>query len=795
MASPPRAGPNASGTWQPLGPAPVGPPYLFGGFYGGVNSGRITGLTVIPSGAHAGRVVAASAGGGMWTSDDNGTTWTARSDNAATLATGSVTVDPSNPNHLIAGTGEANQSGDSAYGLGILSSTDGGTSWSLSDPGGVFFGAHIAQVAIDPSNSSHMFAATNQGLYVTSNAGASWAKPTDTSYAGVGGNITAVVIDLSTPSTVYIGGGVATVAKSTDGGVHWTAVNSGITLPNASHAPYTALAIAAPAPSTLYASVGSTDPGALYRTTNGAASWSQVSAPDYTNGGYAYTGTTSSGGAGDYDNAVAVDPTNPSHVLAGGVTVVETTNGGTTWSNLNGQPFFGGGTNLLHPDQHALAFGPDGKVWIGNDGGVYRYAPSTQTMTDENGNLDITQFYFGFNEVGGTLLAGSQDNGSARTSSSSLGAWTGIWAGDGGPSTITPNDTSLQFIEADSHLYVTTDAFASVFRDITPSAVGSFTTPMIVVPNPSTPSNPTVFYGGPDLYRTTDPTAGTPTWTKVTSVGTYVSAIAAAPSNPNVVYVAFENGTVEVSTDGGLTFTILASQPFSETWATGLSVDPSNPKAITGSFSYYWVRPGIGDPHVAQYSYSTSPGTGTWTVITGNLPPTGAVSRVVYDGGSLVAATDAGVYGTSTPAGPSTTWTLEGSGLPAVQVQDLYVDSGTGNMYALTHGRGAWMCTLCGPAPPPPLGFHIVTTALRNATRGVAYRVQLQATGGATPYKWKRIGRLPKGLKLSKTGLLAGTPGATDKAGTYTFTVQATTKKSKGHPAQTARQPLALTLS
>src|SRR5690242_2630171 len=60
-----------TGTWQRLGPAPIGPPYAAGGgFYGGANSGRITGITTIPSGPLAGRTVAGTAGGGVWTSDN-----------------------------------------------------------------------------------------------------------------------------------------------------------------------------------------------------------------------------------------------------------------------------------------------------------------------------------------------------------------------------------------------------------------------------------------------------------------------------------------------------------------------------------------------------------------------------------------------------------------------------------------------------------------------------------------------------------------------------------------------------
>jgi hypothetical protein len=645
--------------------------------------------------------VATTAGGGIWTSDNGGTTWTPRTDSASDLAIGAAAADPKNTNHLIAGTGEANQCGDCFAGAGVLVSTNGGATWTLQNPGGVFTGLHIAQVAIDPSNSNHQFAATDAGLYVTSNGGGTWAKPTSPTYTALNGNITAVVINATSPKIVYFGGnlgsgGTHTVAKSTNGGTTWAPADTGIAAPGSAQFPLVALAIAKSLPATLYASVGSlSKPVAFYASTNSAGSWTQKpAAPDYTGQAYSYGSGTAE--QGWYDNVVAVDPANPSHVLAGGITLVESKNGGGSWTNLNGAKF-GSGPNKLHPDHHALAFASDGTVWIGDDGGVYHYTPARGTVANANGNLNITQFYFGFNVVGNTLLAGSQDNASSRTSSASLVKWTGIWAGDGGPSAITSNDTAIQFIQADTSLYVTTDGFAITLSNITPpqaSSAGSlFTPPDLVVPNTATPGSPTVYYGGQDLYRTTNPTAGSPTWTQVTSAGsncafggTCVSALAAS-STGQYVYAGFTNGTIEVSTNFGVSFSKLKSQSLIEPYVTGLSVNPANPKAITASFAANDTRIVPGLPHVEQYLWSASPGTGTWTTITGSGLPA-AVSRVVYDNGALIAATDKAVYGTGNPSGSATVWTLVGTGLPNVQVQDLYVT--TAGLYAVTHGRGAW---------------------------------------------------------------------------------------------------------
>lgn len=732
------------GPWLPLGPAAIGPSYLSGGgFYGGVNSGRIDGLTVIPSGGKAGRVVASTAGGGIWTSDNGGVAWTPRTDQAPSLAVGAVTIDPSNVSHLIAGMGEANQCSDCYPGYGILSSSDGGDTWSVQDPGKIFDNLHVAKVAIDQSNSSHMFAATDGGLFVTTDGGTSWAKPTDASYATVDGNVTGVVVDPTNPQNVYIGGGSKTVARSTDGGGTWSARNTGITAPGGG-APFTAVAISQTNPAELFASVGDQTSGSLYKTIDGGGAWTKVAtAPDYFGQGFSYGSGT--GQQGWYDNVVAIDPANASHVLAGGIALVESTDGGTTWTNVNAQGFFGGGTNLIHPDQHALAFRPDGKVWIGDDGGVFLYDPAGPTVTNANGNLNITQFYSGFNTVSGTLLAGAQDNSTARTSSGSLSAWTGIQGGDGGPSAITTNHTQTQFMQADQILFFSGDSLGTLNKITPPPLVSGsninapFTVPILDIPSTATPSDPTVFYGGPDVYRTTNPSNATPTWTKVTTVANFVSAFVVSPSNPQVVYVGFENGTIQVSTDGGQTFTSLAAHPFTDKWVTGISVDPTNDKKITVSVSSGNVRQFQDNPHVAQYVYTATPGTGTWTTITGNLP-TGGVNRVVYSNGSLVAATDTGVYGTANVAGASTHWITIGTGLPSVQVEDLDVESDA--LYIVTHGRGAWKIL------PSVSDMGVTKTGPQQILAGQtgSYTVRVENNGPNAALNAQFVDAVPSGL-------------------------------------------------
>jgi hypothetical protein len=91
------------------------------------------------------------------------------------------------------------------------------------------------------------------------------------------------------------------------------------------------------------------------------------------------------------------------------------------------------------------------------------------------------------------------------------------------------------------------------------------------------------------------------------------------------------------------------------------------------------------------------------------------------------------------------------------------------------------------------VGFHVTTTTLPSATRGVAFSAQLNAAGGHTPYKWKKGAALPKGLKLSSAGLLSGTPSTKLAPGSYPISVQVTDSTKGVH--QVATSTLALTLS
>ncbi|GEM_PF-2868181 len=782
----------AGQTWHALGPAPVTNSY-----YGGDNSGRVTGLAV--TGSNPVTVFLGSAGGGVWEAQLNGTStsWAPLTDGQADLAIGTLAEDPFASGTVFAGTGEANGCGDCYPGLGILESTDGGSTWSMVNPQGTFTGQDISSIAW---LSSKVVLVGTQGpgsagnLYESTDGGQSWAPETGTGWQE--GPVSSVVVNLgsSTPEAWVAVDGVG-IEEATFNGTDlgsWstvpaTTIGSGIT----AFGPEVALAIS-PAPTnsnvTLYASVGSYDPSTgtgqyqgLYKSSNGGSSWSQLSVPYFTSSTYAYYGANSDSGTGPdgnptadqsfYDNVVAVDPANPTTVVVAGITALVSTDGGSTWANLNSEPFFcappassyatcqagQNPPNSFHPDFHALAFDQGGDLFLGNDGGVWELPASDLDSVDSatgslgsvsnsayanlNTNLDITQFYEDLGQYGNgaQILGGAQDNGTSLSTSGTSGgpsAWTEELTGDGGYSAINPEDQNQMFGEADEALYVISQTGVT---DITPNDSGAnFVPPMAIVANPAQPDNPTVYYGGHYLWQTQ---AAKVSWRQLTSdtaaTPQPVSAIAVSPSSSADVYAGYDDGTLQYSTDAtssSPTFTTLnLPAGASPGWVTHIDVDPSNPADILVSES---AGTGIGNTQttfttpVVLYITGANSSSPTVTDVTGNLPTGASANSVVFDNGVYLAATDVGVFEATSLDGASTSWLPLGAGLPHVQVIGLTVTP-NGTVLAATHGRGVWALTPTQSAADGSGALSVAPSSVVSGSTGNTLEfVYTAATGG-----------------------------------------------------------------
>ena len=176
--------PQTNAAWVPLGPAPLASDATGDG---GQNynwvSGRATSVLIDPADCTGNTVLLGGAYGGLWKSTNAGSlssnpaavTWQALIDDQPTLAVGAIALQPvacpGTSNIILVGTGETNSSGDSYYGLGILRSANGGSTWTQiqsAETGQSFLGVGFSKIAFSTVHPKLVVAATagDNGLYL-----------------------------------------------------------------------------------------------------------------------------------------------------------------------------------------------------------------------------------------------------------------------------------------------------------------------------------------------------------------------------------------------------------------------------------------------------------------------------------------------------------------------------------------------------------------------------------------------------------------------------------------------------
>jgi photosystem II stability/assembly factor-like uncharacterized protein len=716
--------PLATASWTALGPAPITNGQTSGNQ---PVSGRIAGIATSPTDANTYYI--AAAGGGVWKTTNAGTSWSPLTDTQSTLSMGAIAVAPSNANIIYAGTGEANNSADSNYGVGILKSTDAGSTWTLlQGPGNIFSanGLTTSKIAIDPTNPNVVYAAmgnvgnnkaftSGAGVYKSTDGGATWTNTT--SSIDIFDSYSDVAIDPSNTNTVYMALGAFYgttgngVYKSTDGGSNWTLLAGG--LASGSNLGRISIALAPSNSQVLYVSIagntGSTGSGLyrFFRSTDAGANWTNL-----TTGMPAYMGSQ-----GWYDQWVIVNPTDPTNVFAAGAAgttnaVIESTNSGASWSSI-ARSSSANGSNGPHADHHASAFTSAGLLLDGNDGGIWRLDNSTTSSikwTDINDSINTIQFE-GIAQSptnAAIALGGSQDNGTSRFTDSS--GWTLTDGGDGGMVRFSHQNSNLVYrvspigsFGASAYFRKSTNAGVSwssaasglpstgadengpISEGTDPSDSTNFYPPFAIDPN----NDQRLILGSSDLYVTTN---GATSWTNLTSgksgwTNTNPSdAVAISNTNSGNTIYAATGGTfasfsnIFVSTNGGTTWAS-RNLPSGSGRVNEIQIDPTNDQiayAVVSTFS-----------SGGALVWRTVNGGATWTNISGNLPnlPAWSLQIDTNQPNTLYVGDDTGVYVTNNLG---TSWAPLTSGLPNAQVFQLDFNAGTRTLAAGTHGRGMW---------------------------------------------------------------------------------------------------------
>ena len=412
-----------STVWEGIGPGNIG--------------GRIRSLAFDPDDAT--RIYAGAVAGGVWLTQDAGTSWAPTDDFMANLSVSSLIFDPTNSNIMYAGTGEGTFNSDNVRGLGIFKSTDRGASWtSLANTADTFDFYWVNRLTI-LGDASRLLAATHTGIWYSEDAGVTWtraqpAQPADLPSVGRTNDVDIHPAD----DLKAVAGTWGDALYSLDGGLTWERA-TGL---EAVDFRRVEIAYARGNPEVVYASVDNNS-GEVYQSTDGGQSYTLV-----------HSGSNYLGGQGWYDNALWVDPTDENHFIVGGIDLWRSTDAGVT---LNKISTWWLSPTSAHADHHFIIEHPgfDGvgnkQLYFANDGGVYTavdidLATGGSGWQELNNNLAITQFY-GFGVApDGTIVGGTQDNGTLIYKGDSEG-WTETFGGDGGYSAADPTDSNYLYGE------------------------------------------------------------------------------------------------------------------------------------------------------------------------------------------------------------------------------------------------------------------------------------------------------------------------------------------------------------
>jgi photosystem II stability/assembly factor-like uncharacterized protein len=648
-----------SGVWASIGPYTITQ-----------GAGRADRLAFHPTNANI--IYAGTPAAGLWRTLDGGANWHALNGFMPNIGVSGIVIDRDNPNtiYILTGDGDSNIPGGFVLGfgyirpsIGILKSTDGGSTWSkLSDiiaPGTIFYGFKLVQ---SEDFHNRFFACTSDGLYRSTDFGQTWSRDNTIGIDPV------YDLELGPANSGY-------VYACTDRRVYISA-NWGNPFEVVSNTKYssvpttndrTALAVSANAPNRLYVSFGKDN--LLYMSENNGTDYTLVNPNSPTTQAYMA--------------ALAVSPGNANIVIIGEINLQRSATGGTGFAVV--------GSGIVHADVHELQFNPlNNFLYAACDGGVYRSTDQGATWVSLFNGMQTTQFYHftGVNGNNNLILGGAQDNGNIQ-SSDNAGSYQLVFGGDGFESAYLNGNNNQYYFTTNTFLTRGTRTPAGNVNATPPGATGFYPTVAIH------PANDQIVYAGytNGVFRSDD---GAATWTNKgnqgSAGGSPAGGLAVSANTPDRIYAANSTTLWKSDNKGDIWTTIsgTAGWPGASTATpiTDITSRSSNGNEIWITFGGYTAG--------RKVFYSNNSGA-SWTNFSGSLPNMPVYCIKYTSDGNVYIGTEIGVYFMGFAMND---WVPFYNGLPVVPVADLFINEINGTIRAGTFGRGIWQSDLysdCGP--------------------------------------------------------------------------------------------------
>ena len=683
--------------------------------------GRVDDLAVVESDPRI--IYVGSAAGGIFKTVNGGNTWQPIFDDQPNPSIGDLALAPSNPSILYVGTGEANNRQSSSWGNGVYKSMDAGVTWIHL---GLQETHHIGRIVVHPTNPDIVYVAAlgdlwgpnkERGVYKSTDGGATWTQP-----LAINENtgVSDIAIDPTSPNILYAaayqrrrtvfgyngGGPDGGLYRSIDGGNHWTKMAGG--LPATGDVGRCSIDIYRKNTNIVYAEFEHATLGGVYRSEDKGATWTRMS---------------DTNPRPSYFSQIRVDPNNDQKIWLGGVNIYMSEDGGRTFVQTRFRD--------VHSDVHAIWIDPANSdhMLSGNDGGVWVTWDSGRNWRHLN-NIAIGQFYeiaYDFQKPY-RVCGGLQDNYSWCGPSASLQPtgignedWITVQGGDGFHARIDPSDANIVYAESQDGNLSRRDLKTSESKSIRPLEDNDtapryrfqWNSPLIISPH----DPKTLYYGGNHLFKSTD---RGDTWVrlgedlttgavrdqqailgKVPKRGETLSlhdgvvawpcitAIAESPVRAGVLYAGTDDGNLQVSRDGGKTWSNVASHmPGVPKGGYVSRIETSHKEEGTVYVTFDNHRSG----DFAIYIYASKNHGDSWTKITNGIPVAAGTVHVIREDPAnpnlLFAGTEFGLFVTFNRG---QNWERLKNGLPTVPVFDLQIHPRDHDLILATHGRSIWI--------------------------------------------------------------------------------------------------------